>query len=146
MLNNKEKQMKKWQILLVIVLVLIGVVLGGWYFLQNRSEENASEYSAVFLDNGQVYFGKLGLSRGGTTTLKDIFYLQTDQAVQPTSTKTEEQPKLSLVKLGNELHGPKDEMKINNEHILFTETLKNDGQVVKTIISYQKGETTSPTE
>jgi hypothetical protein len=43
---------------------------------------------------------------------------------------------LSLVKLGNELHGPKDEMTINKAHIIFVEDLKADGKVVTAIDKY----------
>lgn len=143
--------MKKWLIIAGILVVLLIIAFGGWFLFSRDTfpltkDKNTSEYSAVFLVNGQVYFGKLGSSHGGYTSLTDIFYLQTDQAVQPTdTTKVTDQSKLTLVKLGNELHGPKDEMRINDNQILFTEDLKTDGQVVKTITSYKKGETTSPT-
>jgi hypothetical protein len=45
----------------------------------------------------------------------------------------------SLVKLGEELHGPEDEMVINNEHIIFTERLKADSQVVSAIAEHKSG-------
>jgi len=49
--------------------------------------------------------------------------------------KTDEtdKTKLELVKLGNELHGPEDQMSVNRDQILFIEKLKADSQVVKTI-------------
>ena len=43
---------------------------------------------------------------------------------------------LSLVKLGNELHGPEDAMYINMDHVLFTEELKEDSRVVDAVKRY----------
>ena len=48
------------------------------------------------------------------------------------------QPQLSLVKLGNELHGPQDKMEINDAHIIFIESLKQDGRVVEAIARYKE--------
>lgn len=80
------------------------------------------KYSAVFLTNGQIYFGKYDES---TSILTKIYYMQ---AVQ-----TEQGQVPQLVKLGNELHGPEDEMHINKDQVLFTEPLRADSQIVKAI-------------
>jgi len=70
--------------------------------------------------------------------LTDIYYLQVQKQLQPkTETQEQEQPKVSLIKLGNELHGPQDEMKINRDHVLFYEQLKPDSKVVKAISEYE---------
>ncbi len=45
---------------------------------------------------------------------------------------------VSLLKLGNELHGPEDWMEINPAHILFIEELKPDGKVAKAIDAYKQ--------
>jgi hypothetical protein len=49
-----------------------------------------------------------------------------------------------LVKLGNELHGPVDEMHISKAQILFYEDLKTDGQVVKAIQAYKANPAGTP--
>ena len=49
---------------------------------------------------------------------------------------TETQQELTLIKLGNELHGPTDRMVINRDFILLTESLKNDSRVVQAIDNY----------
>lgn len=142
--------MKKSVYVSVIVLLLLVIVMGGWYAFKRDSfpfaKNSSSDYSAVFLVNGQVYFGKLGSSSGGYTSMTDIYYLQTNQKVQPSDKKAADttQDQLSLVKLGNELHGPKDKMRINNSQIVFTEDLKSDGQVVKAITAFVKGEQPAP--
>lgn len=110
------------------------------------SGSNNTDYSAVFLTNGQVYFGKLYTSPSTEVDLRDIYYLQVNQNLQqpdasgktPTSTT---QPQVSLVKLGSELHGPADEMHINRSQVLFTETLTKDSKVVKAIQTSQNSGT-----
>ena len=102
-----------------------------------KNNETSGDWQAVFLTNGQVYFGKLSGTNSDWTTLKNIYYLQVQQQVQPKDDKTQ-QPNVTLVKLGNELHGPADEMKINKDQILFWENLKSDGKVVQAIDKYIK--------
>ncbi|MFZ6015496.1 MAG: hypothetical protein ACOYUZ_04030 [Patescibacteria group bacterium] len=92
------------------------------------------EYQAVFLSNGQVYFGMITEKTEEELVLKNIYYLQTDRA--SANGIIEGQGDLKIIKLGNELHGPEDRMYINREHILFVEDLKEDSKVVKAIKSY----------
>ncbi|HAG27512.1 TPA: hypothetical protein DCG61_01885 [Patescibacteria group bacterium] len=139
-----------WIILAVVVLLLVvGAVLFRDKLFTGQSgdtaqqvEEKLSGYQAVFLSNGQVYFGKLSDVTASYSTLVDIYYLQVTQpplqgSQQEDQVSQQQQPQLSLVKLGQELHGPVDEMKINREHILFYEDLKEDGRVVQAIRDYQ---------
>lgn len=139
-----------WVILAVVVLlVIVGAVLFRDKLFPSQSgdqdgtaqEETLSGYQAVFLTNGQVYFGKLSDVSATYATLNDIYYLQVTQpplqGSQPEGTP-QQQPQLSLVKLGQELHGPVDEMKINREQILFYEDIKEDGRVMQAIREYQK--------
>jgi hypothetical protein len=127
-------------IALVVVLGAIGWYLSANGLLPGGKSEKASEYQAVFLTNGQVYFGKLSGQNGRYLTLKDIYYLQLAQSPQPSDNKTaaDQQAQISLVKLGNELHGPADEMKINRDHVLFIEDMKENAKVVDAIVRYQK--------
>ncbi len=76
-------------------------------------------------------------------TLKDIYYLQvttppTADGSQLNQQQAAQQQQLSLVKLGEELHGPVDEMKINRDQVLFYEDIKEDGRVMTAIREYQK--------
>lgn len=141
--------MRKLGSLITLLVVLVILVGGGLYLSRNRggislsggvikdSGDNISDYSAIFLTNGQVYFGKLQSMSGTELDLRDIFYLQVNQQVQGAETESATDPELSLVKLGNELHGPNDRMRINREHVLFTESLKRDARVVKAIEEFK---------
>ncbi len=148
-----------WIILAVIVIVLIagafmfrGKMFGrpgaaGTQGALTATPAGASGYQAVFLTNGQVYFGKLVNPNADYLTLNDIYYLQvgpqqgSGTAVQSTTTA---QQQISLVKLGNELHGPVDQMHISRAQVLFYEDLKSDGQVVKAILQDKASGTTAP--
>ncbi|MDQ6985948.1 MAG: hypothetical protein Q9M91_00935 [Candidatus Dojkabacteria bacterium] len=97
----------------------------------------SSDYQAVFLTNGQVYFGDVTDERSDVVILEDIYYLQINKNIQsqdPNEAATEV-PDISLIKLGEELHGPEDQMIINKEQVLFIENLKSDSDVVKAIQS-----------
>lgn len=139
-----------WVILAVVVaiLVVLGVLFRENLFGSGKSvvgvdRSKASGYQAVFLTNGQVYFGKMSNLKSSYVTLTDIYYLQViqQQPLQGTPQEQQQQQQaqqqISLVKLGNELHGPVDEMHISQSQILFYEDLKEDGNVVQAIQQYK---------
>jgi len=98
---------------------------------------NSNQYQAVFLNGGQVYFGKIGVLNKQYMTLGSIYYLRVNQTVQPNA-NTSNANDVSLVKLGCELHGPQDQMVINADQVVFWENLKSDGQVAKAVAEFQK--------
>lgn len=97
---------------------------------------------AVFLNGGQVYFGKVEDLNSKYVRMSNIYYLRVNQTVQPDQDNGQQQQQsandISLVKLGCELHGPQDEMLINREQVVFWENLKADGQVAKAVEEYVK--------
>lgn len=128
---------------LIIVVVIAVVLVGLWWFgkLPVGSGEGASDkYQAVFLTNNQVYFGNLTRVNSDYPVLRDVFYLQVTQALQPAEQGAPAGQNLSLIKLGGELHGPEDEMVINSEHILFYEDLKNDSPIVQKIVEFKNAQ------
>lgn len=140
-----------WVILAIVLLVFVvaGVLFRDRLFpkdgAKTATEEQSanSGYQAVFLTNGQVYFGKLSGMTASYATLEDIYYLQVTtppsaDGSQLNQQQAQQQQQLSLVKLGQELHGPVDEMKINRDQILFYEDIKEDGRVMTAIREYQK--------
>lgn len=136
---------------LVGILVVVGLVLvAGMYFgLANGFSGNgvkSNQYQAVFLTNGQVYFGKLSDLNSGYAKLSDIYYLQvtqqpgSEEALQ-TGDNAQVDPQISLAQLGNELHGPEREMYISQDQILFWENLRDDGDVVTAIREFAENNT-----
>jgi len=133
-MNEMQMQEKRSKGHLWLVLIVVVVLIWSWWSGSLRLW-GGGEYQAVFLDNNQVYFGKISGTGSQFARLTEIYYLQVNQAIQPKGQGA--QPAVNLVKLGGELHGPADEMLINRDHILFYEDLKADSQVVKAIGSYK---------
>ncbi len=114
----------------------------------NRTEEVRGEYQAVFLTNGQTYFGKLSQEDSDYPILKDVYYLKLSKSLQEQKEEATEgekemirqlntQQNITLIELGNELHGPTNEIKLNKDHILFIEDLRGDSRIVKAIEEYK---------
>lgn len=133
---------------LVVLLILVALAMGWswWLFGRNTNYDegktiNSKEFQAVFLTNGQVYFGKLGDLNHKYVTLTDIYYLQvqsSDNSLQNASSSTTTNSQVSLAKLGSELHGPEDKMSISSDQVLFWENLKSDSKVSQAISKYQQ--------
>lgn len=139
---RQEKNRGPW--FRVVLLVILIAVLAALAILFKdkliKKEDTKLNYQAVFLTNGQVYFGKLNNPNSEYVTLTDIYYLQqlNQQQLQTGVQAQQQEPKLQLVKLGNELHGPVDMMRINRSQVLFYEDLKQDSKVIQAIISYRQ--------
>jgi len=126
-----------------VVIVFAGMIkMGGLNvpFLTGVKSFSAGSYEAIFLTNGQVYFGKASSLLSSYVKLSDIYYLIQKQPLQAQDANAEvQQPEFTLIKLGGELHGPKDQMTINRNQILFIEELKADSKVVTAIVASRKG-------
>jgi hypothetical protein len=109
------------------ILLLIGFAffLSGCGGAGSQKINFKTEYQAVFLPNGQVYFGKV---EQGTDyiTLTDVFYIQ-GQVNKETKEVTN-----ILLKRGKEWHGP-DAMYISKGAVAMIEPVAADSQVAKLI-------------
>lgn len=131
---SRKSNSKIAGILILIVLIIAAAAL---YFFVYRKGFTKADYQALFLSNGQVYFGKMTNKNAKYVVLKDIYYLQLKQPLQEQKPGGDAVPDLTLIKLGNELHGPLDRMEINQNHVLFVEDLKDDSKVVTAILEYK---------
>ena len=119
---------------LAVLLVAVGVI--GTLFLTSflkydryskKDFIDRSLYQAIFLRNDQIYFGRLKNISSDFLLLKDVYYVKIDDKGEG-----------KLVKLGKiEPHGPKDEMIINQDQVLFWENMRWDSLVVETIKNLQ---------
>lgn len=130
-----------WLLIVVAVVVLGWFISKGYGTVTANSSVKGKQYQALFLTNGQVYFGKLSQLNSQYVKLTDIYYLQVQQTVQPKdqSSSSSNNQQVSLAKLGGELHGPEDVMYVNRDQVLFWENLKDSGKVVTAIKNYQSG-------
>jgi len=149
--RRDEEQVKTHKSGTILVLKVLGIIaaiivivalafkgkqmIGGNAFWTENQVESQS-YSAVFLTNDQVYFGKIKNKDNQEILLIDVYYLQLSGETAAQTQLGER--KFSIVKLGNEIHGPTDEMFINMQNVLFYENLKNDSKVLEAIKNYQQ--------
>lgn len=140
---------KRNKFILPIIGIIVAIVLGiaGWTVWSGMqgsgSAIDAGKYQAVFFTNGQVYFGKLTTFNSDYLKLTEVFYLQTQaneesDSESPQQASTDQNANTTLIKLGDEIHGPEDEMIISKDQVLFYENLKPDGKVSSTIDQYNK--------
>jgi len=130
---------------LLFSLTALAVCVAILFYTGNPSQAkylNNKKFQAVFLNNGQVYFGSIKTITSKFFNLQNIYYLNS-QSAQPTSSgskssSSSQQNDFSLVKLGCELHGPYDQMVINADQVTFWENLQDSGQVVKAITQWQQ--------
>ena len=138
-----EKFRKPLIIGVIVIIILVALGFGIAAFMPNSKNTtgiDTSKYQAVFFTNGQVYFGKLQSFNDKYMKMTDIYYLQSQSTTaatdskNPQSTSSEGNP--TLIKLGNEIHGPEDEMIVSKDQLLFFENLKTDGKVAQSIKKY----------
>ena len=139
--NNGSSLLSK---VLAALLIAVSFVVLLWFANKAYSDLNADsavktkQYQAVFLTNGQVYFGKVSHVDKSYVKVTDIYYLQVQQTVQPKdAAAAANNQQVSLAKLGGELHGPEDVMYVSRQQVLFWENLKTDGKVAKAISDYR---------
>ncbi len=149
--NKDEKSIVQrflWPVVAVVAVIIIVAVVA-WAIIAKGSDGTASaintkEYQALFLTNGQVYFGKLQAFNGGYFKLTDVFYLEsstdtsTSTSKNPQQASTSQSGNLQLIKLGSaQVHDPEDQMVVDKTQVLFFENLKSDGKVTQSIQQYK---------
>ncbi|MGE5392908.1 MAG: hypothetical protein ACM3NH_04145 [Candidatus Saccharibacteria bacterium] len=134
---------------IIALLVLLLIVVGAFAFAAkirlSLDRKSMAGYQAIFLNNNQVYFGKMQETNRDWVKLTDVYYLQVTGGLQQAggsdATKAAEgqqsSSEMKLVKLGSELHGPQDVMYIGRDKVLFWENLKDDSKVVEAINKYK---------
>jgi hypothetical protein len=75
-------------------------------------------YQAVFLTNGQTYFGRYYDRIGAYAKIEDVYYLQQTQGADPNAA-----PDTKIVRRGRELHAPGSRMLVPKSAVLFVEDL-----------------------
>ncbi len=87
-----------------------------------------AKYQAVFLANGQTYFGRYHDRFGPYAKIESVYYIQ--QTPNPDPDKP---PESRIVRRGSELHGPRDRILIPKSAILFIEDLKESSSLARFI-------------
>jgi len=140
--SDKAKMLRAGAVaLLFCVTVLVVATIGYLAFAKDNTNQTKyvddSKYQAVFLTNGQVYFGHVSNINKDFIRLNNIYYLT--QNTTTNNGQTTADGNYTLVKLGcQQIHDPTDEMLISQTQVSFWENLKTDGQVTKAIAEWVK--------
>lgn len=118
---------KKYLVIIIVAFVVLSV--GGYLISKKFFSQTVRQ--AVFLTNGQVYFGFIENPNRQIVKVTDIYYLKSDEIAQNAKDK-----KISLIKMGSELHGPLNYLSVNRDQILFYEDLKSDSKINSAIDKY----------
>ena len=149
--NSKPKGFQWLRLLSLILLVGIAVLLLGVIIISMRNNAgddeskfvDKSKYQAVFLNNGQVYFGNVKVLNSNYVRMTNIYYLT--QGSTGSGSSSSANNNYSLVKLGcQQIHDPLDEMVINREQVTFWENLNASGKVVSSIKQFQQQNPSGP--
>ena len=89
----------------------------------------AQPYQAVFLANGQAYFGRYHDRLGPYAKLEGPYYLQQGTPAEQGAAA----PEPRLVRRGSELHRPETRVLIQKSAILFVEDLQTGSPIARFI-------------
>ncbi len=145
-IHERSHDWVRWILGSLIIAVIIFV---GWFWVSKQSETSlastidSDKYQAVFLSNGQVYFGKLELVNNDYMKLSNIYYLErqvTTTSSDDAGNEVQQNPtdnNFQLLRYSDVLYGSEDEMIISKDDIIRYENLRNDGVVAKAIANRQ---------
>lgn len=101
----------------------------------------SNAWKAVFLDDGSVFFGKAS-SRwlSGDVVMTRVYYVHSAEEIvrQAALTEAAAKPEINIIKLGSEIHGPTDKVRIKDGKILYIEELRANSTLVKAIEGREK--------
>jgi len=111
----------------LIVPALLGAVFASALDPRALPFTGHEQLSAVFLLDGQAYFGHLeDVPWSGTITLRDVYYFED-------ASKVASELPIALVKRGGELHQPVDVIRIRRDKVLVVERVTLDSAVGQAI-------------
>ncbi len=110
---------------MAVIIVLAAALVAIIYWQKVGFNKN---YWAVYLDTGDLYFGKLNYFP--KLSLSDAYLLQRNEQNQ--------QNPFSVSKFSNAFWGPEDKIYINEDNIVWKTKLKDDSQIVNFIKNPQQ--------
>ncbi len=126
-------------IIIVAVLIVAGIGWIVWSRMQPAGDGiNTSRYQAVYLANGQIYFGKLETLGSNKMRLTNVYYLQTKTDSTTSGDASKDQSasgNFQLIKLRGAVYGPSDEMIISNDQIIYFQNLEENSKASELIKS-----------
>jgi len=110
---------------IALVLFVAAMLITQWWDFTVPALGRA-QYQAVFLTNGQTYFGRYYDRIGAYAKVEDVYYLQQGQATDSSGTTD-----TRIIRRGHELHEPTSRMLIPKSAILFVEDLTDSSRIAQ---------------
>lgn len=115
----------KFRKIIIFIIVLLFIFVSLFFLKDFNKISYGNSYYAFFLSTGQIYFGKLVDQNNLEFKLENVFYLQ--------SNSSSEMGQFNLIKISDEIHGPKDLIVIQRQSVVFYEILRDDSKLVESI-------------
>src|SRR5215471_7203247 len=117
---------------IAVAFTVIGLICGGSVGCSSTTVKATgvptfdTQYQAVLLDTGLVYYGKISGLDTDFPVLRDVYYIQ--------QTKEEKSNQVNnvLIRRGNEWHGPEMTV-LNSKHIVLVEPVGANSKVAQLI-------------
>lgn len=109
---HSMRKSKAW-LWIVVAVVVVALALIAWWVIPMFG----SSYYAVYLNTGDLYFGKL--STFPSMKLSDVWYLQRDQ-----------QNQLALSEFSKVLWGPRGDLKLSSDSIVWMAKISSESQIL----------------
>lgn len=125
-----------WVVLLFSATVVVGGILSLLFFVNPGEQKyvDSSKFQALYLNNQEVYFGKIKTINARFIDLQDVFSTTNPSALKATqSAKSATTTALSIVKPDCNAYGSYDEMIIARGDVRYWQNLRPDSQVVQAI-------------
>lgn len=114
-----------------VVVVCILIFATALYISSGRGAAiDHSKYQAVYLANGQAYFGKLQNTDGEYLTINGPYTAQKNDSKESEQITT-------LLRVRDQVYGPEDTMAIKANQVVFWQNLRDDSKISQAIKSRQ---------
>lgn len=141
-----QNNWKIWLAFLVLLFVCASIFIfysssgfSNWPYSAISSIADKNKWQAVFLNNGQIYFGHLNETNKDYMILSDVYYLKVSPQAQSSQQSQQPQQQINLVKLGEEIYGPEDTLYIFKSQITHWENIKLLSPVSQAIKQIESG-------
>ena len=142
--KKDQKAMRFYMLVFMVAVVILGLYLVYSKYISDSTTAVPTisfldeKFYGVFLDDGDIYFGKISDKESVFVTVDEAFYLKITQETQTDSNGgIVEVPQLNLVKVGNEIHKPLGNIEIQRSHIVSIQELAPGSEVIKVMKSYK---------
>lgn len=122
---KKHKKLIIWGAVAVVVLVAASVLYFGWsQSAANKDDFKGSEFTAVYLSTGDIYFGKM--SWFPSPRMTNVWFLQR-------GVNGQNQPQYGIAPFKGVFWTPVDEINLNSKDIVFWTKIKDGSDFAKAL-------------